>query len=60
MVDRFYFFKRLRFWQKTLVFLGSLGLFFGIAFLASIFFTWLGLFAFFCVSLWLGFPSFSP
>jgi len=48
MVDRFCLFNRLKLWQKTLLFLGSLGFMFGIALLGSLFFTWLGLFAFFC------------
>jgi len=48
MVDRFCLFNSLSLWQKTLLFLGSLGFMFGIALLGSLFFTWLGLFAFFC------------
>jgi len=48
MVDRFCLFNSLKLWQKTLLFLGSLGFMFGIALLGSLFFTWLGLFAFFC------------
>ena len=48
MVDRFCLFNQLSWFQRTLLFLGSLGFMFGIALLGSLFFTWIGMFMFFC------------